>query len=121
MGRAPEKSTNKGKPELPRRVWNFQKKERDPNAMDVDAMNVERRDEMMKKGLCFKCGKPGHISKNCPPDSDDKKPPSYSPKKPDPPKKFTPKELYAHIRTLTAEMTEEERDQFYKEAEDEGF
>ena len=39
------------KKEEPRRRWNFQKRERDPDAMDVDALNVEKRNEMMKKGL----------------------------------------------------------------------
>ena len=39
------------KKEEPRRHWNFQRKEQDPNAMDVDAMTVEKREEAMKKGL----------------------------------------------------------------------
>jgi hypothetical protein len=31
------------------------------------------------------------------------------------------KELYTHIRSLTALMNEEEKEEFYKEAETEGF
>ena len=31
------------------------------------------------------------------------------------------KELHAHIRSLTAEMDEEEKEKFYEEAEKEGF
>ena len=65
----------------------------------------------MKKGLCFGCGKQGHIGKNCP---DKKKPTSI-------PKKMNGKELHAHIWSLTAEMDEEEKEKFYEEAKKEGF
>jgi Zinc knuckle len=37
-----------------------------PNAMDIDAMTADEREKMMKSGLCFRCKKPGHISRNCP-------------------------------------------------------
>ena len=33
---------------------------RDPNAMDIDYMTTDKRTEMMRRGLCFKCEKPGH-------------------------------------------------------------
>ena len=88
--------------------------------MEIDTLSVEKRAEMMKKGLCFGCGKAGHLNRDC----EEKKkkattsssPPSYSP-----PKKMAPKDLYTHIRSLTAMMSEEEKDEFYKEAEKEGF
>ena len=83
--------TPNNKKEEPRRHWNFQRKERDPNAMDVDVMTVEKREEAMKKGLCFGCGKPGHLNRDCP----DKKKTIYTHQTP--PKKMTLKELYAHI------------------------
>jgi hypothetical protein len=103
------------KKEEPKRHWHFQKKERDPNAMDVDAMTVDKRDEAMRKGLCFGCGKPGHLNRDCP----ERKKPIYA--RPTPPKKMNPKELYTHIRTLTKELTEGEKEEFYKEAEEQGF
>ena len=86
--------------------------------MDIDALTLNKRTDYMKKGLCFRCGKPGHLNKDCP---DKKKttpnsPPSYTP-----PKKMGAKELYTHIRTLTAQMSEEEKEEFYQEAEKEGF
>ena len=91
--------------------------------MDVDALNIEKRNEMMKKGLCFRCEKPGHLSRDCPnkgkpaaSTSTSTAPPSYSP-----PKKMGGKELYTHIRSLTALMSHKEKDEFYKEAEEEGF
>jgi Ty3 transposon capsid-like protein/Zinc knuckle len=49
----------------PRKTWNFQLKEKDPNTMDVDALTLEKRNEIMKKELCFGCGEQGHISRDC--------------------------------------------------------
>jgi len=46
--------------------WNFERQARDPNAMDVDAMTLEERSSLMKKGACFYCKECGHISKECP-------------------------------------------------------
>lgn len=106
--------------------WNF-KPRKDPNAMDVDtimrtinALTPEERTEFMRKGLCFRCKKPGHISKDCP----DKKgatanTPSTSSITPQ--KKMTAKELVTHIRNLTATMDDKEKEEFYNEAEEEGF
>ena len=118
-GKQPEKAR-----EEPRKRWNFQKK--DPNAMDVDALTAEKRTEYMKKGLCFNCGKSGHLSKDC---GEKKKPPSYAPtwtlaassSTPIPPKKMSLKELYAHVRSITDQMDEKEKEAFYEEAEKEGF
>lgn len=41
-------------------------KERDPNAMEIDAISVTERQDLMKKGACFVCREHGHIAKNCP-------------------------------------------------------
>ena len=115
-----EKNNGGKKKEEPRRRFNFIRK--DPNAMDVDALNVEKRKEMMRKGLCFGCEKPGHLNKDCPKKrrpSTSQAPPSYTP--PNPMKKLAAKELYTHIRSLTALMNEEEKEEFYQEAEKEGF
>ena len=35
----------------------------DVDALEVNAMTESTRAEYMKKGLCFKCGKPGHLSR----------------------------------------------------------
>lgn len=124
LGRAIGRTPEKGREE-PRKKWNFQKK--DPNAMDVDALNAEKRTEFMKKGLCFGCGKPGHLSRDCP---EKRKPPSYAStwtpaastsSSNSPPKKMTPKELYTHVRALTNQYDEKEKEEFYQQAEEEGF
>jgi Zinc knuckle len=105
----------------PKKTWNFQRKEKDPNAMDVDTLTLEKRNEMMRKGLCFNCEEQGHLSKDCPKKkkastSQTTSPPSYSP-----PKKPPPKELAAYIRAITAEYNDDEKNVFYDDAEKEGF
>ena len=127
IGQAKQTKPDNGKGKVePNRRWTFPRK--DPNAMDVESMTVERRTEMMKKGLCFKCEKPGHIGRDCPDDqpaeNSKNKPPSYvstwrSAAKT--PKKMNGKELLAHVRALTAQMDEEEKEKFYDKAEKEGF
>ena len=41
--------------------------------MDINSMTTEQRAEAMKKGLCFRCGKQGHLNRDCP-DKKGKKP-----------------------------------------------
>ena len=102
LGQTPEKKDTK---EEPKKQWNFPKK--DPNAMDVDAMTMEQRTEAMKKGLCFRCSKHGHLNKDCP----DKKGKKVEEKK-DEKKKWTSKELQMHVRALSDTMDEEEKKKF---------
>ena len=49
---------------------NHIQKKRDPNAMDVDAIRIEKltpeeRQRCFENNLCFKCRKPGHRSNQC--------------------------------------------------------
>ena len=68
LGQVPAKTETK---EEPKKRWNLAKK--DPNTMDIDSMSTEQRAEAMKKGLCFRCGKQGHLNRDCP-DKKGKKP-----------------------------------------------
>ena len=111
--------------------WNF-RKEKDKNTMDVDVitkvyktMTDEEKTELMRKGLCFRCRKAGHLSRDCP----EKKGKAIVPQSmavtptltPATPKKMTAKELTAHIWSLTALLSNEEKTEFYDEVEKEGF
>ena len=65
----------------------------------------------MKEGRCFNCKEAGHISKDCPKKT----------KRTEEKKVFGGKELHTYIRGMIKEMTEEEKEKFYAEAEDSGF
>jgi hypothetical protein len=55
---------------------------RDPNAMEVDRMTQNEKEDCMKRGLCFRCQEKGHRANECPkPRGDDKKN-DYKGKKP---------------------------------------
>ena len=118
MGRG--KINNDKKEEPKKKAWTFTKR-KDPNAMDVDLLSTEKRDEAMRKGLCFGCGKHGHLNRDCP--EKKKATRAYTPihSTSSAPKKMDAKELYAHIRSLTAQMDDEEKERFYDKAEKEGF
>ena len=96
--------------------------------MDVDALDMDKHMNLMRKGLCFNCNKAGHISKFCPEKqrvtastSTPTSPPSYAPTPAATLRKMNPKELVAHICSVTAQMGPEEKEEFLDEAEKEGF
>ena len=88
-------------------------------------MTDEGRTELMKKGLCFRCRKAGHLSRDCPEKKGKAAVQQLIPTIPTPTpatlKKMTAKELTAHIRSLTTLLNDEEKTEFYDEAEKEGF
>ena len=97
--------------------------------MDVNALSMDKQNDMMRKGLCFNCNKAGHISKFCPEKwkaststSTSTSPPSYAyVPSPIPQKKMNLKELVAHIQSVTAQMWPDEKEEFLDKAEKEGF
>jgi Domain of unknown function (DUF4939)/Zinc knuckle len=105
-----------GKDKAPQKKFYFSRRERDPNAMDVDRLMIEERDKLLKEGKCFRCRRTGHRANECPKNKDDKKKGKEVPKK-----KMNGRELHAHVRALFKEMTEEDRDEFLKGAEEAGF
>jgi len=60
----PKNDKNDKKTGKPNWMSFYQKKERDPDAMDVDAISIDKRTECMKKGLCFKCERPGNLARD---------------------------------------------------------
>jgi Zinc knuckle len=106
---------NSGKERTFQWKYYFPWKECDLNAMDVDRLTVEEQNKLMKEGRCFKCKNMGHQANKCPEDDDKKK------GKEVPKKKMNRRELHAHVRALFKEMTEEDRDEFLKGAEEAGF
>jgi hypothetical protein len=77
---------------------------------------VNECNKLMKEGRCFKCRNTGHRANKCPEDDNDKKKGKEVPKK-----KMNGRELHAHVQALFKEMTEEDRDEFLKGAEEAGF
>ena len=87
--------------------------------MDIDYMSTDDWTDKMKKGLCFKCGKPGHRARD-PQFHPEQQQGRYTPLQ-WPPQKMKRKELHMHVRTLLAQMEEEEKDEFFSDASKEGF
>ena len=81
--------------------------------MDVDRLSIEERMKLMKEGRCFKCKNTGHRANKCPNNDNEKKKEQK--------KRMNGKELHGHIRALFKDMTEEEKEEFMKEAEESGF
>ena len=79
--------------------------------MDVDAMTVDERTELMRKGACFKCKEVGHLSWDC-----KKAPPRFVPQK-----KQKYKEGHAQIKAIINTLDKEDQAKFYEEAQEEGF
>ena len=96
---------------------------KDPYTIDIDAMSTEKREGLMRAGKSFYCEVQGHMAKDCP-----KKKGKQVERKDEPSKHDgllkkwkTGKELYTHIRSLAAELNEDEHEEFMKEAEGPDF
>jgi Retrotransposon gag protein/Zinc knuckle len=106
---------NSRKKKASQQKYYFPRKERDPNAMDINRLTVDERNKLIKEGRCFKCRNTGHRADECPEDDDKKK------GKEVPKKKMNGRKLHTHVWALFKEMTEEDRDEFLKGAKEAGF
>src|SRR5271170_535318 len=71
----------------------------------LNRLTPEEHSRLMKIGACFKCQQTGHLSQDCPKNNwQNQRTPQ---KTPEPPKKWTPKELQTHMHTLTADEKDE--------------
>lgn len=100
-------------------------RQNDPMAMDIDMTRTDQ-DEHFKKGLCFYCHQQGHRARECPqktrnsniitPRTNN----SYNSRFPAPAKQNAI-QTHATIRAMINELAEEEKEEFFQQAEKEGF
>jgi hypothetical protein len=74
----------------------------------------EGKEVIVRNRRCFKCKNTGHQANKCP--NNEKK--KY---KEEPKKKMNGRELHAHIQAPFKDMTEEDKEEFMKGAEEVGF
>ena len=107
LGRDKQKNINTGQ-----KQFSFPKKDKDPNAMDVDRISTEERTKLMKEGKCFKCQNFGHLAKDCPNEQRTQNTPQ---------KKWTEKDAATHVRALIAQMDNDQKRKFQENAKSEGL
>jgi hypothetical protein len=105
------------KEKTPQKKYYFPHRKRNLNAMDIDRLTVNKRNRLMKGGRCFKCRNTRHRANECPEDKNNKKKKA----KEGPQKKINGQELHAHVQALFKDMTDEDREEFLKGAEEAGF
>ena len=105
-GNAPPTLNKKLNEKGPQRFY-FNVGKKDPNAMDIDVMSMEKWAALMRKGARFICKEPGHLAR------DHKK---QMEKGNDLPQKIKGKELHAHVRALRAQMEEYDKEEFFADA-----
>jgi hypothetical protein len=117
-GSAPFNSNKKSTERGPRRFY-FDQTQKDPDAMDINYMSTEERENLRRKGACFACKEIGHLARDCP-----NKKKRFIPSQPQTsnvPQKMKGKELHAHVRALLAEMEDKDKEEFFEDTAKKGF
>ena len=122
MGR---NNTNQGQGKAGPSNRRFFRREKDPNAMDIDSLSVDEQTKLMKEEKCFICRQTGHMAKDHKKNDSSQKQwreeaPKYEQVE-NPKKKWEGNELYAHVRSMIAELDTDEKEKFWEGAEDLGF
>lgn len=100
------------------------------DAIEINAMDKAKQDELRKKGACYKCEGKGHLARDCPTKvtvnyknrgNFQGKSPQGNKNSTDPKKSWKGKEFYAHIRATADDMDDEEKELLVKSLEEEGF
>ena len=104
------RNRNDDKPDKSKWSNYFDKKkrreEKDPDAMDVDAMTTEKRNALMKKGACFICEETGHLAREHKEYMEKKKGKTRGNNPPSSQRK-TIKEIHALLQALSPKETKE--------------
>ena len=79
--------------------------------MDIDAMMIDKRTELIRKGACFKCKEVGHLSQDC-----KKMLPKFIPQK-----KRGYKDAHTQIKAIINALDKEDQAKFFEEAQEQGF
>src|SRR5271168_2684025 len=96
------KQTN---PEFKKRVL-FLMKKSNKNHTNLDNLSNEERTQLMKEGRCFKCKKPGHRARDCPPEDEQEESDNKS----------TP----IRARTMLSKLDKTEKEKLLKSLKEEG-
>ena len=100
----------------PQQRFYFPRKERDPNAMDVNRLTFDEQTRLMKEGRCFKCKNTGHRANDCPEGSQKKEKQKEELKK-----KMNSKEFYTHVLAIFKDLEEDDEEKFLEVAQEAGF
>jgi len=103
-----------------RKYFNFKSTSyRAHDAMDVDALTGADQDGQKKQYRCYNCDRPGHFANECRQPKRNKG--KLQGKKFSGKQRMTPRQLPTHVRAIIDEMDEDEQEEFFNEAEEQGF
>jgi hypothetical protein len=93
--------------------------------MDINSLSIDEQTRLMKDRKCFICRQTGHMAKdhkknNFSQNQRREDAPKYE-RVEAPKKKWEGNKLYAHVRSMIAELDTEEKEKFWNDTEDSSF